>query len=722
MVYSLPEVREDKALHFEWFPTAAQCFIYRNWGSVTPLKMAQILQCTEQEVLATAADMGLAPSVCVSPDWIDRGYITLIRNNWHLLDYDGLCTLLDWDKDRLAFILQDDDFLSVKLGGFKPYAKNPRLEPLSKAQRQQTRRIKEITERIRAKIKPPSVSPFDFFAHTHCESAPSDGNARFKQKLIYSYCALYGDTFADKRLIDLSFPEEMLCAYRALGITGVWTQGVLSKLAPYPFAPGEDEGYLRRIDGMNYLVEKLARHGLRLYLYLNEPRALSEEALAHRADVRGHVTGKGLACLCIRTEPVQKYLKEAVAFVVRSVPGLGGIYTITASENQTSCLSKLKQQKIHTLNCPHCKGHTRAETFALANRLICEGAKAADPNIDFIAFGWEWGDIAESCKVVDELDTGVAIMNVSETRQTKQIGGVATEVVDYSISVEGPGAFSKALWKHASDRGHDTIAKIQVNNTWELSSVPYIPAFDKIYHHVKGLLEIGNVDGLMLSWTLGGYPSPALRMVELMSTADPLPTPKELYERIFAGADTQTLTAAFELFSKAFDDYPFHIQCAYNGPQQSAPANLLYPSPTGFSSTMVCYPYDDLDGWRGIFPTEVYIEQLSRMVDKWQQGFDLLSSVDPTSNPYLDELLDVAHACLIHFRSMLNQCRFVQNRGCLAACKDIIESEMALAHSALELIGRNATLGYESSNHYFYTTGNLMEKIINCQYLLDHLA
>ncbi|MBE6702198.1 MAG: hypothetical protein E7585_02150 [Ruminococcaceae bacterium] len=724
MKYSLPEVRKDKKLNFEWFPTRAQCFIYRNWGTVTPLKMSEILKCTEKEVLLAASDMGLDLSVRVSADWVDRGYITLIRNNWHLLDYDGLCALLNWDKEYLAFILQEDDFLSVKLGGFKPYTENPKLEALSEAQRRQTQKIKSVTQEIYARVKAFTVAPFDFFANTHCERNSCDAeNQRFKRKIIYSYCALYGDTFADRRLIDLSFPEKMLDAYSKLGITGIWTQGVLSKLAPYPFVKGEDKGYKTRLDGMNYLAQKLARHGMKLYLYFNEPRAVSEGVLAHRDDIRGHVTGKGLACLCVRTEQVQQYLKEAVAYVVRSVPGLGGIYTITASENQTNCLSKIKPKNTHMLNCPHCKGHTRAENFALVNQLICEGAKSADPNIDCIAFGWEWGDVDTSCEVVDRLDRDISVMNVSETRKTKRIGGVETTVVDYSMSVEGPGEFSKTLWKYAFDRGHSTLAKIQVNNTWELSTVPYIPVFDKIYNHIKGLVETGHVDGLMLSWTLGGYPSPVLQMVDMMSAeADALRTPRQVYDRIFKGADIQTLTQVFGIFSDAFDEYPFHVQCAYNGPQQSAPANLLYKTPTDFSATMVCNPYDDLKGWSGIFPVDVYVGQIEKMVSKWQKGFDLLSTVSLEANPYLGELYDVSLACLIHFRCMLNQCKFVLKRENMASCKDIIENEAELAFAALELIGRNATVGYESSNHYFYTAGNLMEKIINCQYLLDALS
>ena len=33
----------------------------------------------------------------------------------------------------------------------------------------------------------------------------------------------------------------------------------------------------------------------------------------------------------------------------------------------------------------------------------------------------------------------------------------------------------------------------------------------------------------------------------------------------------------------------------------------------------------------------------------------------------------------------------------------------------------NPTVGYESSNHYFFTRSDLMEKVLNCRYLAEKL-
>ena len=93
MAYSLPEILPQTLPDPAWFPTKAQCFVYRNWGLVTPERMAEVLETDAETVRQMACDMGLDPAPDVDPAWLTQGYITLIRNSWHLLDYSQICTL-----------------------------------------------------------------------------------------------------------------------------------------------------------------------------------------------------------------------------------------------------------------------------------------------------------------------------------------------------------------------------------------------------------------------------------------------------------------------------------------------------------------------------------------------------------------------------------------------------------------------------------------------------
>src|SRR5438874_264351 len=118
---ALPEGGAPKALHFDHFPDRQHAFVWRNWGLVDVARLATVLGTSEADVTALATSMGLPPNPAPEPEWRTRGYVTLIRRNWHLLPYDQLLTLLDMPEQRLAQVLREDDFLFVKLGDLKPH-------------------------------------------------------------------------------------------------------------------------------------------------------------------------------------------------------------------------------------------------------------------------------------------------------------------------------------------------------------------------------------------------------------------------------------------------------------------------------------------------------------------------------------------------------------------------------------------------------------------------
>ena len=53
-----------------------------------------------------------------------------------------------------------------------------------------------------------------------------------------------------------------------------------------------------------------------------------------------------------------------------------------------------------------------------------------------------------------------------------EIGGVRGNVLDYSMSIVGPGERAKNEWRIARERGLEIGAKVQVNTTWEASTCP----------------------------------------------------------------------------------------------------------------------------------------------------------------------------------------------------------------------------------------------------------
>jgi len=118
---------------------------------------------------------------------------------------------------------------------------------------------------------------------------------------------------------------------------------VLSKLAPFPWDATENEHHEERMRNLRALVARARKHGMGVYLYLNEPRTLPLAFFASRPQLKGidatNPWEAGTATLCTSAPEVQKYLSEAVASICRAVPDLAGFFTITASEALTNCWS-----------------------------------------------------------------------------------------------------------------------------------------------------------------------------------------------------------------------------------------------------------------------------------------------------------------------------------------------------------------------------------------------
>ena len=80
----LPVGNAQPALPCRHFPMPYQAVIWRNWGMVPMARLAQILDCSEDQLVHAAGAMGLQPQDDLCDTWCQRGYQTIIRQ---LLDF-----------------------------------------------------------------------------------------------------------------------------------------------------------------------------------------------------------------------------------------------------------------------------------------------------------------------------------------------------------------------------------------------------------------------------------------------------------------------------------------------------------------------------------------------------------------------------------------------------------------------------------------------------------
>ncbi len=725
MALTLPPVKEGALVTFDHFPTAQQCFVYRNWDMIPIERLAEVLRTTVENVAQLAKDMGLGAQN-VNPKWFVAGYITIIKQNWQLLTYPQLMQLLDWSEEKLAFIIKEDDFLNVKLGNFKPDCPELVYRPLTAEEAYRTMAVKASTRAALDSFDDVTVEPFDFAKmfgrNVGGKSATICGPERFDTRIVYSYCALYGDTFTGDTQL-MSFPDELLEAYQSVGVNGIWCQAVLYTLIPYKYMPELSEGWEERVAGLRQLTERLDKYGIKLYLYMNEPRAMPLNFFEKYPELKGAVRGDN-ASLCTSNPEVQKYIYDGAAALVKSAPLLGGFITITASENQTNCYSHFNEDN---QNCPVCAKRSKAEVVAEVNTLLYQGAASVNPDFKLIAWTWAWvEEVAHDA--VNLMDKKIGVMAVSERGIPKTYDNTTTKVDDYSISVVGPGEYAKNIWNQAKDAGHRAYAKCQFNNTWECAGVPFLPVFEKSYQHITGLVESG-VGGLMLDWTLGGYPSPTFAMLKpFFYDIGHIPTLDEIYANVFPEESLEIVKKACHLFSDAYDKYPFNYSGCYCGVHNLGVGSLNYAKKTGFVATMVCFPYDDIDRWKSSFPEETFEKYFGMMTDEWAEGLEVLKQL-PTelidANPVLKELWDSAEAAYCNLRTEYLQFRFVRMRDGRTEGVDMIANlneQIEITTRCANIAAHNPTIGYESSNHYYINRASLCEKIVNCNYVKSVLG
>ena len=686
MEFSLPQIGKAP-IPLPHFPTKQQAFIFRAVEYVPYEKIAEVLKTDSETIRRAARQMGL-PDYAPGDMWLQKGIITIIRRLWHILPYEQLMQLLDTDTQGLARILLEEDFLYVKLED-KPDCDPVYWEELTPEQVEQTEAIRQRMESISFA----GAKPFDFVYDV--PELEFSGDPVFESRIVYCFSGQYQRAFdMDSREY---CPDSMLEAYQKIGVNGLWTQGMLSQLAPFPFDPEFSKGYETRVQRVREFARRLARYGMKLYLYLNEPRALPESFFEKFPHLKGHRAGPDQICLCVSTPEVQAYLTESVASICRAVPELGGFFTITRSENPTNCYSHVWDGQVCT--CPRCSQRSVEDVIVDTISCMARGAHMVNPDIQMIAWSWRWDQY--NLDIIRKLPKDVILLSQSELCVPFEIGGVSGKVRDYSMSIIGPGERAKQEWMTAKACGLETAAKVQVNTTWECSTIPALPVYSSIEKHMEGVRDEG-VSHLLLSWTLGGYPSKSIAHAA-----------KFFYTKCGKLYESEAVKQAVDCFVNAFQEYPFHVETLYFGPQNAGPASLLYTEPTGYHATMTGYVYDDLDKWRSIYPADVYEEQYRKLCDKWGEGLQLLAS-EPE-----DETVLMAQGAYYIFRSSYNQIRFYRAREVedWNTMKTLAAEEQELAEKLLALMNKNAAIGFEAANHYYFSKGELAEKIVNCQYI-----
>ena len=98
---------------------------------------------------------------------------------------------------------------------------------------------------------------------------------------------------------------------------------------------------------------------------------------------------------------------------------------------------------------------------------------------------------------------------------------------------------------------------------------------------------------------------------------------------------------------------------------------------------------------------------------------DVLDGLSPTEE--MEELKLFARAAYLHLETDLLQTQYsyCKKHGKKTKILPILLRAKQGVEELLELSRKNACVGYETSNHYFYAQNNLLEKLVNLNGLIE---
>jgi hypothetical protein len=435
--------------------------------------------------------------------------------------------------------------------------------------------------------------------------------------------------------------------------------------------------------------------------------------------------------MCTAATPVREWLSDSLAHIFKTLPSLGGVFTISMSENLTNCFSKWTQA-----SCVRCRKRSAEDAISEVAWAVRDGVRRSSKNARVMIWDWgwpPWGNRRDALgpRVIPKLPEDIRLISISEWDLPVEHGGVKTRVGEYSISNVGPGPRAREHWRLARERGIPPMAKTQFNATWEISAVPYIPTPHLVARHCANLRREG-VRGVMASWTVGGYPSPNLAVAKefyFEPAADADAILARVAARQYGPAAAPHALRAWKAFSDAFEEFPYGVH-VYVIPTQHGPANLLRAKPTGIPPSMILLPQDGLKTWCGPYPPEVVRDQFLKMAQGWQQGLEALrravSLAGASKQSQAREDLAIAEVCRIHFQSVANQVEFYRLREepqtpeRQSKMRQLVEAEVALARELYPLARHHSVIAFEATNHYYYRPLDLAEAIVGGRYLLEN--
>jgi hypothetical protein len=553
------------------------------------------------------------------------------------------------------------------------------------------------------------------------------------------------------------YPEQYLNRLAHHGVNGLWLTIKFSDLCPSRFFPDHGKDAPRRLEKLRRTVARCARYGIKIYIFCIEPRGfggISEymsppETLEHFPELGGHKSGP-YSYFCTSSAEGREYLESCTHHIFSNVPELGGLIDINLGERPTHCYSSTAT--FSSNNCPRCSQRSIADVFADTTDALQRGMHRANPNAEMVS--WLYvpylGNVSEEearyiqnqmAQIAAKTPPKVLLQVNFESQGVTSQWGRDHLVLDYSLAYAGPSQVFADCAAAVVQAGARVSAKLQVGNSHEVATVPFVPAPGNLYRKYKKMHELG-VSSAMQCWFFGNYPSVMTQAAGELAFA-PLPENEiDFLQQLAAthwGENAATVAAAWQHFRDAYEQFPAVLQFSWFGPVHDCinwplhlnpvdeiiqPSWLLKPDASG-DRVAECFAYE--------FSRDEIIETCRRMDVGWQKGVQLLEQI---KSRYQDQRerwteIGVAQALGLQFHSAWNVMRFYalrdelpfvpqrQQRADLETMRQIVVEEIANSKKLAQLAQDDSRLGFHSeAEGYKYFPAKLAWRIDQLETLL----
>lgn len=510
------------------------------------------------------------------------------------------------------------------------------------------------------------------------------------------------------------YPDEYLNRLAHDGANGIWIYTYFRKLLTFDEFPEYGKDREKRILKLKKIIDKCKRYGIKVYVFAIEPEFLNAEMTKKYPDAVGYTRSDGISSFCSYTSIGEKYCREMIGKLFSELHDLGGFINITDGERMTVC------SNFQVNNCPHCSHISRGEILAHTLELFSEGKRESETDGEYISWTyghryWKYDDIEEYVK---KAPSDVMLMQNFEDAGFEEQLGKTRCAYDYWLSYAGPSQMFTHTANCAKKYGKTMFAKLQVCTSHEIGSVPYIPVPGILFEKYKKCYEF-DVKGVMQCWYSGNYSCLMSKMAGDLSFCDDFSNKHdalfELASKYYGKSNAQSVVKAWELFEKAYKNYPINILFSYYGPMHDSVVWNLSLEPRDKELPRSWLVVDASDGDRisdclgyGHTLDEV-LELTNRMKTLWHEGLSYLESFD-------DELFSVSKAIGILFESGHNILKFYALREELAhgeiekltvlnEMEEVVDKEIQNSKSMIELCKKDNRLGYhgEAEGFKFFT-------------------